>query len=60
MSCENLTHVFYDGNADDWSNIYIGDWNDPLDSATIFYFSANTPIEDGNFWHYVDGVPTPW
>ena len=25
-----------------------------------YYYSEAAPTEAGNFWHYVDGVPTPW
>jgi hypothetical protein len=25
-----------------------------------YYYSESAPTEVGNFWHYVNGVPTPW
>ena len=28
--------------------------------ATIYLYSDEEPEEDGNYWHYVDGVPTIW
>ncbi len=34
--------------------------NSNLTSATRYYYSETTPTEAGNYWHYVDGVPTPW
>ncbi|MBQ7383950.1 MAG: leucine-rich repeat protein [Clostridia bacterium] len=30
-------------------------------SAEVYYYSEEEPREDTyNYWHYVDGVPTPW
>ena len=25
-----------------------------------FYYSENEPTDEGNYWHYVDDVPTVW
>ena len=27
---------------------------------TVCYYSETEPTEEGDFWHYVDGVPTKW
>ena len=58
--CNNLKTVYYIGAAKDWGNINIGSGNSPLTSATRYYYSATQPTESGNYWHYVDGKPTPW
>lgn len=29
-------------------------------NLTIYFYSETEPTEEGNYWHYVDGVPTPW
>ena len=34
-------------------------FNYALDNPPAFY-SENQPTIEGNFWHYVDGVPTLW
>jgi hypothetical protein len=59
-SCSNLTTVYY-GGADStaWNQISIDSYNnDSLTFATRYYYSE-TP-QSGNYWHWVDGVPTKW
>jgi hypothetical protein len=58
--CGNLTTVYYTGTAETWSKISIGSDNTDLTSATVYYYSDTQPTADGNWWHYVDGVPTVW
>ena len=29
-------------------------------TATHYFYSETEPTGEGNYWHYVDGVPTPW
>ena len=59
--CSNLQTIFYNGTAEEWSAITIDENNNtPLKNATIYYYSEIAPTTEGNFWHYVDGVPTPW
>ena len=45
-----------------WANIlesYVNDY-DGIDRPTVYYYSETEPAEAGNYWHYVDGVPTIW
>ena len=58
--CSSLRKVYYGGTASDWSSISIGYDNDYLKRATRYYYSKTQPTEVGNYWHYVDGVPTVW
>ena len=58
--CSSLAEVFYVGSAADWSSITVDESNDQLTSATRYYYSEEEPTELGNYWHYVDGVPTVW
>ena len=61
--CTSLENVYYTGTAEDWSKISISSNNSDLTSATIYYYIENAsdlPSDNGNYWHYVDGVPTPW
>jgi hypothetical protein len=59
--CSSLAEVYYNGSAAEWNSIYIHYYdNDPLKNATRYYYSESHPIEEGNFWHWVDGVPTIW
>lgn len=59
--CEGLKTVYYGGTENDWNNIYITSYANYLfERATRYYFSENEPTDMGNYWHYVDGVPTIW
>lgn len=59
--CESLSRVYYEGTQYQWeNNINIHSTNDSLKNASIFYYSEAEPTELGNYWHYVDGEPTPW
>jgi hypothetical protein len=52
--------VYYAGTAEDW-NIFLGGWNGDVGNESVrYYYSESEPTENGNFWHYVDGVPTAW
>ena len=60
--CNALTKVYYTGTASEWQSISIchGD-NDPLKTATIYYYSKTQPSGDGKYWHYdEDGNPVVW
>lgn len=44
-----------------FSNIFANNTgNDSLVTATHYYYSASTPSGEGQYWHYVDGIPTIW
>ncbi len=63
LSCSNLTIVHYKGTASDWAKISIESFSEYLKNATRYYYvenEADVPKDDGNYWHYVDGVPTKW
>ena len=63
--CSSLTSVYYGGTAEQWTAISIYDGNFSL-TTTRYYYSETNPFEgagavtEGNYWHYVDGVPTVW
>ncbi len=57
--CSSLTSVYYHGTESEWAEISI-DSNSDLPSATRYYYSESQPTDGGNYWHYVDGVPTVW
>jgi len=48
----SLTSVYYMGTEEDWNEIDIGQYNNPLENATRYYYSETTPTEEGNYWHY--------
>ena len=58
--CTNLEKVYYKGDSTDWDEMTIGNLNEGLDNATIYYYSKNQPTETGHYWHYVDNEPVEW
>ena len=61
LGCTTLKTVYYGGTAEDWASISIHSSNKPyLTSANIYYYSETKPTTEGNYWRYVDGVPTKW
>jgi hypothetical protein len=58
--CTALTSIYYKGTVDEWNNITFFEYNESLINATRYYYSETEPTETGNWWHYVDGVPTAW
>lgn len=61
-NCPALTTVYYSGTARQWSDITIHPYNPALTSATLYCYSESEPsaTADGDYWHYVNGTPTPW
>ncbi len=57
---DELANVYYTGTVEDWDKILISGDNPALTDATRYYYSENEPTVDGDFWHYVDGIPTKW
>ncbi len=55
--CDALEKIFYCGNSAQWNSVSCVE--DDIDSK-VFFYSETQPTEIGNFWHYVDGVPTAW
>ena len=58
--CDKLSAVYYKGSESDWANIRIQTRNEKLQNALRYYYSETAPTIEGNFWHYVDGVPEIW
>ena len=62
-SCSSLTNVYYNGTKEDWAKINISSTNSYLTYATRYYYIENEsdlPNDNGNYWHYVNSVPTKW
>ena len=62
--CMELETIFYKGTEMEFAKLKIDDWDlaRQIDEelVTVYYYSENTPAGEGNFWHYVDDVPTMW
>lgn len=62
-NCSDTLKIFYEGTAEEWDLINIHNENDSnahFLSLQRYYLSETQPTVEGNFWHYVDGVPTVW
>ena len=61
LGCYNLKAVYYLGTVEQWETIQIGKFNVQLTDAKRYYYSETEPTDtQHNYWHYVDGVITPW
>ena len=58
----SLATIYYKGTVEQWNSISINTkGNDDFLNATKYYYSESEPIDENySYWHYVDGVPTPW
>lgn len=61
FDCNALGRIYYNGTEAEWDSVTIGDGNDSLTAATVYYYSETEPTDaSGNYWHYVNGEPTLW
>ena len=51
--------VYYEGTEEEWNNIRFSIDSDKTKS-NLYFYSETEPTENGNYWHYVDDVPTAW
>ena len=59
--CDRLTSVYYQGTESDWAEIEIGSIVFSNTNVTVYYYSASTPTDGGNYWHYDEnGNPVAW
>lgn len=58
--CIGLKTVYYKGTGSDWSNILFYTVSEYLEASTRYYYSESAPTVKGNFWHYVNNIPTLW
>lgn len=63
--CENLASIFYEGTETAWMKLKAQNNEDVqhdwlYSNATLYYLSEDRPQGTGNYWHYVNGVPTVW
>ena len=51
---------YFEGTEAEWSEVNLGEGNEVWSGLVLFY-SEEQPLEKfGNYWCYVDGVPTVW
>ena len=49
---EQVTRYFYRGTEEQWNNIAIGKYSEPLLESQRYYYSETKPTTLGNFWHW--------
>jgi hypothetical protein len=59
-SYPKLQSVYYDGTQEEWDRMIVSVWDNGITTAAIYFYSEIQPAQPGNYWHYVDGIPTPW
>ena len=61
-NCKSLKTVYYGGTAAQWEEIAYDKWGNPSvpEHATVYCYSETDPGDGGNYWRYVDCVPTVW
>lgn len=55
----SLEKIYYNGKISDFEQIEFEN-NYDLDDNLIYYYSTTEPTSAGNYWHYVNDVPTIW
>lgn len=60
--CKKLNKIYFEGTESEKNiTFYRSDkYSVDLESLTWYYYTETEPTTSGNFWHYVDGVPTAW
>ena len=53
-----ISKIYYGGTKAEYDKI--SGLNYISDSVTVYFYSETEPTEEGNFWHYVDGMPVQW
>ena len=62
VRCDDLKAIYYGGAAAKWETLVQNAWSDPWipESTTVYCYSETDLADGGNYWRYVDGVPTAW
>ena len=63
--CSKLNAVYYSGTAEQWTTLIKKNnlTYSKLNEVTCYYYvgvKSNLPNDNGNYWRYVNGEPTPW
>lgn len=64
--CNNIEKIFYGGTEESWRTKEINFYSGSIQSATLYYYSANNPTDGGNesadkFWYFgEDGDVKIW
>ena len=61
-SCNDLESIYYLGSEEQLTRLMsnVAEGNSAFTSAKVYIYSETQPEVEGDFWRYVDGVPTVW
>ena len=54
----SFASVYFEGNEEQWNQISFGISNTVLNNANKYFYSGSKPDTGGQYWRYVNGVPT--
>lgn len=58
--CESI-NLYYEGTEERFNQIQVSPTSiTGAKSTTLYFYSVDEPTTPGNYWHYVDYVPTVW
>ena len=60
LDVPNLQRIYFYGTQEEFEKISIAAGNEAFTNATVYFYSATKPTEDGNFWRYVSGFIYTW
>jgi len=58
--CSSLQTIYFSGTEGDWILGIPGTVIHDVEGVAVYFYSETQPTETGDYWHYVDGVPTVW
>ena len=57
----NIKNIYYGGTERQWARVdHTEDIGLEFYWGVLHFYSEEEPKKMGDFWHYVEGVPTPW
>ena len=56
----DLDAIYYEGTKEQFDLIVGAQFVRRYNDDELLYYSESSPSGEGSYWHYVDGVPTPW
>ena len=59
MASTAPSYVYYNGSESEFAQIKINA-DDKTLTAPRYYYSEQKPAAEGQYWHYVDGMPVAW
>lgn len=55
-----LNTIYFGGTSLEWEEVIIEGGNESIHRSTVYFYSSSAPTDNGNYWRYIDGEPTPW